>query len=65
MTKPKNGNLRPGYRCCEGGPVCAGCYHDHCRGPVKTADPKTCKHVAKELEYISKTCIKCGYVELT
>ena len=22
--------------CCEGGPVTAGCYHDHCTGPERS-----------------------------
>ena len=23
-------------QCCEGGPMTAGCHHDHCTGPIKT-----------------------------
>ena len=26
------------YECCEGGTMTAGCYHDHCTGPVKEDD---------------------------
>ena len=37
--------------CCEGGPMTAGCHHDHCTGPIET---KVVEITEKEFELIEK-----------